>query len=125
MMHDEIVGYVSANLTGVPLGAVQQCVGRTACTEDRAIVEAMLLLSPEINYHKGVWSPIHVNRTSRILTEIRRYADASGKKIFRISAALATIPPHEHPTEDELNAILATATSEFELLPNAMLKRIH
>lgn len=125
MMHDEIIGYVSANTLGVPLGAIQQFIGKSVHVEDRAVVEAILLLSPEVNHHNGLWSPIRANRSARILTEIRRYADATGRKIFRVSAALANIPPHEHPTEDELNAILATATAEFELLPNAMLKRIH
>ena len=90
--------------------------------EGLATVEAFLLLSPECYQEGDHWRVRSTNRRARLLSELQRYADSSGRRIFRLSTALGDVAPHEHPTEDELAGILEG--SEFELLPNAMIKRV-
>jgi hypothetical protein len=62
-------------------------------------------------------------RAAQLLAAIENYADTSGRKIFRLAAALSSLPASEYPTEEELQNILASSNGRFALLPNAMIKR--
>ncbi|MBT2989941.1 MAG: hypothetical protein KME65_13385 [Candidatus Thiodiazotropha sp. (ex Ctena orbiculata)] len=98
--------------------------GLEAVPEVNAAIDAVLLLSPECRREGNRWVLKGSTRGSKILAEIRKYSDASGKRIFRLSAALAKLPPNEHPTAEELESLLGVAGGEYELLPNAMIKRV-
>jgi hypothetical protein len=125
MIRDELLRRICTIPEGVPPSGLQDRTGLNSDSEDCALIEALLLLSPEVRYEGGVWRPVSGNRAFRVLAEIRRYSAATGKRIFRLSSALAELPPQEHPTEEELKVILAATEPEFELLPNAMVKRIN
>ncbi|MEQ9078262.1 MAG: hypothetical protein RLP09_30625 [Sandaracinaceae bacterium] len=90
--------------------------------ENVAVVEALLLLSPEAERRETGWALAGRRREDRLLRAIREYADGSGKRIFRLSAALEGFPTHELPTADELSDLLPG--DEFKLLPNGMIKRV-
>ena len=123
MIREDIIARVNAAADGLSKEDLRDCIGLNSGPEELAVVEALLLLSPDVSQHGGLWRPVSGNRTVRILAEIKRYSNATGKRIFRVASALASLPAHEHPTEEELRTILETTNAEFELLPNAMLKR--
>ena len=109
---------------GASTAALVAKLGKTKTQQEYAYVEACLHLSPEVTQHGELWVARSGNRKSRVLAEIRRYADASGKRIFRVSSALSSLPPQEHPTAEDLKSVLAGSNGEFELLPNAMIKKV-
>jgi hypothetical protein len=86
-------------------------------------LEALLIFHSEVDLEGRKWKIIKKSRKNNILSAIEAYANSSGKKIFRLSAALTEIPTNEHPTEDELKEILDGTNGNFQLLRNAMIKR--
>ena len=90
---------------------------------DAYAIEAILMMSPEFVSEENRWKLLHKGKTAAILSAIESYADATGKKIFRATAALANLPPGEQPTEDELRELLTKSHGCYELLPNSMIKR--
>lgn len=90
--------------------------------ERAAAVEALLLLSPEVERREAGWALGGRRREDRLLRAIRAYADGTAKRIFRLSAALDGFPTHELPTGEELSDLLPS--DEFKLLPNGMIKRV-
>lgn len=88
-----------------------------------AAVELILHYSPEVVFDDGRWKVAQSGKSTKILAAISNYATSSGRKIFRLSSALAQFPLHEHPNEHELKAALGLSHGEYELLPNAMIKR--
>lgn len=97
--------------------------GLSVDAESSAAAELLLQYSSEVVFEDGKWRVAQAGKSSTILAAIKNYGVSSGRKIFRLSSALAQIPAHEHPNEDELKAALDLSHGEYELLPNAMIKR--
>lgn len=91
--------------------------------ETISTVEVLLQYSPEVIFDDGKWRIAQFGRSSKLLAEIENYSVSTGRKIFRVSAALQRIPAHEHPTETELQQALELSHGRYELLANAMIKR--
>ena len=124
MLRDQIINAIEMTPSGISVEAIAEQVGYQADSHSLGIIEAFLLFSPEVCSYGNQWKlAAQRSRSSRLLAAIESYADSSGKKIFRLSAALANIPIHEHPTEDELTHILSATHGRYQLLKNAMVKR--
>lgn len=112
-----------AELNGASVVGLLQGSDVGVSPESTAAAELLLQYSPDVVLDDGKWKIAQASRSATILAEIKNYATSSGRKIFRLSSALARIPAHEHPNEDELKQALDLSSGEFELLPNAMIKR--
>lgn len=123
MLREELIGILNQEQREHSATRLCEKLGHPASAENMAVVEALLMFSPEFEKVAQVWKLVKKGRTARILTAIENYADATGRKIFRLSTALADLPPHEHPTEDELRHALESSHGRFQILPNAMIKR--
>lgn len=121
-LRDALFRCLASSSEGCSTRRIAQALELDKTAEGIATVEAFLMLSPECYQEGSQWRVRSTNRRARILSELQRYADSSGRRIFRLSAALSHVEAHEHPTEEELSATLEG--SEFELLPNAMIKRV-
>lgn len=125
MIRDTLLSALRGSSQGLPSTALAEQVD-TICQPERvAAIEAILLLSPEVRRDDGRWKLSSESRTMRILSAIDAYADTSGRRIFRVSSALANLPPSEHPTEAELTTVINSSGGRYQLMPNAMIKRIH
>lgn len=124
MLRDQIITVIDATPGGLSVEAIAEQVGYPKDLNSLGIIEAFLLFSQEVFQDGHNWKmAAQHSRASRLLAAIEAYADSTGKKIFRLSAALANIPAHEHPTEDELSHILSATNDRYQLLKNAMIKR--
>lgn len=112
-----------AELDGASIGRLLQGSDIAISTETMAAAELLVQYSSEVVLDDGKWKIAQAGKSATILAAINNYATSSGRKIFRLSSALTQIPPHEHPNEDELKQALDLSHGEFELLPNAMIKR--
>jgi hypothetical protein len=112
-----------AELEGASVAGLLQGTDIVANAETSAAAEILLQYSPDVVFDDDKWKLARASRSATILAAINNYSVSSGRKIFRLSSALAQIPPHEHPNEDELKAALELSLGEYELLPNAMIKR--
>lgn len=124
MIRDQLLAILSGSRTGESTRSLTEALSIGTAAEDQGIVEAILLLSPECRKENDRWLSRGESRAARLLSEIRAYADATGKRIFRLSSALKNVSANEHPTSEELTRILQEAGGEFELLPNAMVKKV-
>ena len=88
-----------------------------------ASCELLCLYADEMALVDGKWQLLKKDRASAILTELTNFCETSGKRIFRVSAALARLAAHEHPTEDELKRAVDLSNGKFSLLNNSMVKR--
>ena len=91
--------------------------------ESLAAVELLCRFTTEVSPMEGGWSVGKKNKTGKVLAMIENYSITTGKKIFRLTAALQELPPHEHPTQDEIEKVIDLSNGKFKLLPNAMIKR--
>jgi hypothetical protein len=124
VMRDSLLRGLGRTKAGETIRRLAESQGLGTAPEDLAVFDAFLLLSPECRKERDRWLARGTSRASRILAEVRSYADASGKRIFRLSSALRSIEAHEHPTGEELEQIFRDGGEEFKLLPNAMVKRV-
>ena len=122
-LHDRLLSVLAMAPGGMTSASTADRVEMPADPLSIAAVEAVLLLSREVNRDAGRWTLVVKGRSARLLAAIESYADASGKKIFRLASALSSLSVFEHPTEEELRDVLASSNGRFELLPNAMIKR--
>ena len=88
-----------------------------------ASCELLCLYADELALVDGKLQLLKKDRASAILTELTNFCEASGKRIFRVSAALERLAAHEHPTEDELKRAVDLSNGKFSLLKNSMVKR--
>lgn len=123
MLHDRLLSVLSAAPGGLPIGALLERIDVQSTPYSLAAIEATLLLSPEVSREGDRWKLMVKGRAAGLLTAIENYADTSGKRIFRLAAALSNLPASEHPTEEELREVLNSTDGRFDLLPNAMIKR--
>jgi hypothetical protein len=113
-----------AELPGeVPLSVIAKTCEVLLDAETLASLEMLCNYMPELSSEGGKWKIGTMGRSSQLLIAIENYAMSSGRRIFRLSSALAAIPAHEHPTSDELKQALEMSHGRFEILPNAMIRR--
>jgi hypothetical protein len=123
MLHDRLLSALSAAPGGLTIAALAERIGLEATPSSLAVMEATLLYSSEISREGNRWKLMVKGRAAQLLSAIENYADTSGKKIFRLAAALSSLPASAHPTEEELRQVLDASSGRFVLLPNAMIKR--
>ena len=123
MLHERLLSALSVAPGGLTTAAIAQQVDVESTPNSLAAIEATMLLSPEISREGDRWKLIVKGRAAQLLAAIENYADASGKRIFRLAAALSILPTSEFPTEQELRDALASSNGRFALLPNTMIKR--
>jgi hypothetical protein len=122
MIRDTLIAHLSET-EGASVASLLQTAGLPAEAESLAAVELLLRYSSDAVLDGDKWKVAQAGKSAMILASIRNYVASSGRKIFRLSSALAQIPAHDHPNEEELKAALDSSNGEFELLPNAMIKR--
>lgn len=122
MIREKLIACLSET-DGASAGSLLQSAGMSSDPESLSAAELLLHYSSDVVLDGGKWKVAQAGKSATILAAIRNFASSSGRKIFRLSSALAQIPPHEHPNEEELKAALDLSHGEFELLPNAMIKR--
>lgn len=93
-------------------------------SEGTAVVESFLLMCRRCRLDGERWVIAGMTTMTRVVAEIENYAQVTGKHIFRVSAALANLPPNEQPTQEQLESALLACNSPFRLLPNAMIKKV-
>lgn len=123
MLHERLLSALSATPGGLPTGTIAELVDVQATPNSLAAMEATLFLLPEVSREGDRWKLMVKGRAAQLLVAIENYADTSGKKIFRLAAALSSLSASEFPTEEELRHVLAFSNGRFALLPNAMIKR--
>lgn len=123
MLRNQLLEILGHEIAGLTVSALGEKLGRLSSYPTQAVIETLLMFSPEVEYGDERWRLVRKSRTARILAVIESYADSTGKKIFRLSAALSSLPAHEHPTEEELQSALDASHGRFQLLANAMIKR--
>ena len=122
-MRDRVLGLLRSEQLGMPLGLVLSRLRIDPYSFEASVVEALLLVSPEVRRIDGTWRAMGVPRRERIVAAVTLYSDTTGKRLFRASAALDGIPVADQPTGEELAEILRSTDGQFTLLPNAMIKR--
>ncbi len=124
MLRDKLLSALGSSKDGMSSRNLADQVDYKTDACSIAALDSMLLFFPEVVREGSRWKiAAQKSRSSRILAAIESYADSTGKKIFRLSTALASIPAHEHPTEEELSHILSASHGKYQLLKNAMIKR--
>jgi hypothetical protein len=124
MMHKVLLRRLADSSSPVSTPALTSALGLNADSDSHARVEILAQLSPSIRWQGSGWVLSTDTPARRVLAALRSYSSAnSSKRIFRLSAALGALPPQEQPTEEQLRELLSDS-SEFKLLPNAMIKRV-
>jgi hypothetical protein len=123
MLHERLLSILAAAPGGLTTRAIAERLDVQATAYSVTAMEAILLFTPEVSREGDRWKLMVKGRATQLLAAIESYADASGKKIFRLAAALSSIPASEFPTEEELRDVLESSNGRFSLLPNAMIKR--
>jgi len=123
MLHDRLISALGQVPGGLTTTAIAERVESAMDPLNLAAVEATLLLSHEVSREGDRWKLVVKGRSAQILAAIESYADSSGRKIFRLAAALSSLPAQDHPTEEELREVLESSNGRFTLLPNAMIRR--
>lgn len=122
MIRDDLIQGLRQVPAGLPLATLLAQAGLDAVDADLA--EAILLLSPEVGHSEGGrWRLLDSGRMGRLLATIDSFAASSGRKLFRAEAALADLPAHEHPTQEELQDAIEASGGRYSLLPNLMIRR--
>src|SRR5207249_2752748 len=106
MIRDQVIEELRESPKGLSLSSILSRLRIDGCSPGAAAVEATLLLSPETHCAESRWRMTSKGRSGHILTSIEAYASSTGKKVFRASSALASLPTDEHPTVDELRELL-------------------
>jgi len=123
MRRDALIQHIGASATPVQTCDLPPVLHLPHTTEVQAAVEILLTLSPEVSALQDGWVISADSRERKVIGALRAYAEAHpGKRIFRASAALGDLPPEDQMTDEQLKTTLAR-TGEFQLLPNAMIKR--
>ena len=123
MIRDQFLARLGESHSGSSIIGLLRKVDQPADPETACAAQVLLSYSPEVVNDHGEWKLAKVGQTAAILAAIENYSVSTGRKIFRLSSALQTLPVHEHPTETELQQALAMSRGRFDLLPNAMIKR--
>ena len=124
MMRQQLIQYIAASRTPVGTATLAAALDLPSGPESLGAMDLLLSLSPEVKPLSGGWIAAVDTRERRVLAALRSYAAAHpDKRIFRASAALGELGAADQMTEEQLRGLLAD-THEFDLLGNAMIKRI-
>ena len=124
MIHDQLLRCLADRSGPTSTVELAQALSLPTDAEGHARVEILADLSPAIRRQGADWVLSADTPARRVLSALRSYADANPtKRIFRLSAALSDLPPQDQPTEEQLRELLG-GSSDFKLLPNAMIKRV-
>lgn len=123
MLRDEMMAVLREFPTGLSTSGMLGRLNMDLHSKSAAVVEALLLLAPEVSSVQGTWRLAKKGRDGTILDAIEIYAVDTGRRIFRASAALERIPLHERPSEEELRRTIEQSGGRYELLPNQMIRR--
>ncbi len=121
MIREDLIQGLRQAPAGLPLATLLSQAGLDAAEANLA--EAVLLLSPEVGQMDGRWRLLDCGRLGRLLSAIDAFAASSGRKLFRAETALASLPAHEHPTQEELQDAIEASGGRYSLLPNLMIRR--
>lgn len=123
MIRETLLQKVAVSRDPVSTAALASSAGLDSSPETLAAVDVLLAFSPEVNQYLDGWVMSVDTRDRRILNALHDHVAAyPDKKIFRVAAALGNMSAEDQMTEQQLQALLCR-TGEFELLPNAMIKR--
>lgn len=123
MIRDNLLQKVAVSRDPVSTAALAASTGLDFSSETLAAVDVLLALSLEVNQYLDGWVMSVDTRDRRILNALHDHVTSyPEKKIFRVVAALGNLSAEDQMTEQQLQALLSR-TGEFELLPNAMIKR--
>lgn len=86
------------------------------------VAECVLRVSPQVVWKSGRCFRKPNSKTDAIRLALEAHADATGRFVFRLESALATLPVDLKPTHDELVAALHEINS-FEMLRNGMVRK--
>lgn len=123
MIHDQLIAKLEKNPKGLSTSALAEQLDLPSGSETLCALEAILTFCSEVGLEDQKWKIIKSGRKNKILNAIESYANFSGKKIFRLSAALSGLPINDYPTEEELREMFDAMNGQFQLLRNAMIKR--
>ncbi len=123
MIHDKIKAILARHPDGMSSASLCPEVLSTSTPQDMAATEIVCILSQDFISDGRHWRLAGQFRIGALLARLDNYATLTGKRLFRLSAALSGLPPHEYPTDDELRQVLDLAQGRYELLPNAMIKK--
>lgn len=123
MIRDQLIAKLETNPKGLTTSALAQQLDLPYGPDTLCALEALLTFCGEVGLEGHKWKVIKRGRKNKILNAIESYANSSGKKIFKLSAALSGLPINEYPTEDELREMFDASNGQFQLLRNAMIKR--
>lgn len=123
MIHDKIKAVLARYPNGMSSASLCRETLSSATPQDVAVIEIICMLSQDFTSDGCHWRLAGRNRTGALVAMLENYATQTGKRLFRLSAALSGLPPHEYPTDDELRQALELAQGRYELLPNAMIKK--
>ena len=123
MIRDQLLSKLETNPKGLTTSTLVQQLDLQIGPEILCALEALLAFCSEVGFEGHKWKIVKRGRKIKILSAIESYANSSGKKIFRLSAALSGLPINEYPTEDELREMFDASSGQFQLLRNAMIKR--
>jgi hypothetical protein len=125
MNRDRLLVAFSDSPGGLPISSLGGLCDLGKDAESLAALELLCHYTPELDLESGKWKVVGIGRGAQILAAIENYAVSTGKKIFRLAAALSAIPAHEHPTEAELTQALEMSHGRYQLMPNAMIRKHH
>jgi hypothetical protein len=123
VLRDDLLAHLRDAPSGLSTAAVLGKINIEVHGADAAVVEALLMLSPEVTQAQASWRLEKKGRVGMILDAIDLYAVSTGKRIFRAGAALESVPLHERPSHEELKQIIEQSSGRYELLPNQMIRR--
>ena len=124
MTQDRLLQYLSVATGPVETLDLAAALGFDPTPEDRGVVEVIATLCPGVRWLGGGWVASTDTPGRRVTSALKSYSDANpSKRIFRLSAAIGHLPAQDQMTEDQLRATLSQS-SDFQLLPNAMIKRV-
>lgn len=123
MIHEKFRAILAKHPNGMSSASLCREVLSSAAPQDVAATEIICILSQDFISDGCNWRLVGQNRAGVLVARLDNYATQTGKKLFRLSAALSGLPPHEYPTDDELRQALELAQGRYEWLPNAIIKK--
>ena len=123
MIRDQLLSTLETSSTGMTTSALAQQLDLPSEPDTLCALETLLTFCGEVGLEGHKWKIVKRGRKTKIITAIESYANSTGKKIFKLSAALSGLSINEYPTEDELTEMFDATNGQFQLLRNAMIKR--
>ena len=117
--------YIEAELRGQPdgltLDQLEEALARSTRGAGPGVVECILHLSGRYQNRGERWLRRSASKLEKVMDAITKYADYSGRAVFKAETALQELAPEEKPTREELASALGNMKG-FMLLKNDMIK---